>query len=213
VSLRSGAIEHELTLPDGRTALLRVGMANDGYIPPSEEETVVVELRIGRFAVAALNTVLDPTRRTRRRSSRASSSRACSPVASSRQLLRSSSTLTDSDEPGDSPHEHGRHRGRAVRRPRAEDRGELQEARRRRLLRRRHLPPRHPGLHDPGRRPDGTGLGGPGYTFEDEFNDRSVERGALAMANSGPNTNGSQFFIVTADAARGSTGSTPCSAA
>jgi hypothetical protein len=60
VSLRSGAIEHELTLPDGRTALLRVGMANDGYIPASEEETVVVELRVGRFAVAALNTVLDP---------------------------------------------------------------------------------------------------------------------------------------------------------
>jgi peptidyl-prolyl cis-trans isomerase B (cyclophilin B) len=47
--------------------------------------------------------------------------------------------------------------------------------------------------------PTGTGRGGPGYTFEDEFNDHSVERGALAMANSGPNTNGSQFFIVTAD--------------
>jgi cyclophilin family peptidyl-prolyl cis-trans isomerase len=49
--------------------------------------------------------------------------------------------------------------------------------------------------------PDGTGTGGPGYTFEDEFNDHKVERGALAMANAGPNTNGSQFFIVTADAA------------
>jgi peptidyl-prolyl cis-trans isomerase B (cyclophilin B) len=48
--------------------------------------------------------------------------------------------------------------------------------------------------------PTGTGSGGPGYTFEDEFSDRTVERGALAMANSGPNTNGSQFFIVTADA-------------
>jgi cyclophilin family peptidyl-prolyl cis-trans isomerase len=47
--------------------------------------------------------------------------------------------------------------------------------------------------------PTGTGSGGPGYTFEDEFNDHPVERGALAMANSGPNTNGSQFFIVTAD--------------
>ena len=46
----------------------------------------------------------------------------------------------------------------------------------------------------------GTGSGGPGYTFEDEFNDRPVARGALAMANAGPNTNGSQFFIVTADA-------------
>jgi peptidyl-prolyl cis-trans isomerase B (cyclophilin B) len=48
--------------------------------------------------------------------------------------------------------------------------------------------------------PTGTGSGGPGYTFEDEFNEHRVERGALAMANAGPNTNGSQFFIVTADA-------------
>jgi peptidyl-prolyl cis-trans isomerase B (cyclophilin B) len=46
----------------------------------------------------------------------------------------------------------------------------------------------------------GTGSGGPGYSFEDEFNDHPVVRGALAMANAGPNTNGSQFFIVTADA-------------
>jgi len=49
--------------------------------------------------------------------------------------------------------------------------------------------------------PQGTGTGGPGYTFEDEFNDHRIERGALAMANAGPNTNGSQFFIVTTEAA------------
>ena len=49
--------------------------------------------------------------------------------------------------------------------------------------------------------PQGTGTGGPGYTFEDEFNQHKIVRGALAMANSGPNTNGSQFFIVTTGAA------------
>jgi peptidyl-prolyl cis-trans isomerase B (cyclophilin B) len=49
--------------------------------------------------------------------------------------------------------------------------------------------------------PTGTGTGGPGYTFEDEFNQHRIVRGALAMANAGPNTNGSQFFVVTTEAA------------
>jgi peptidyl-prolyl cis-trans isomerase B (cyclophilin B) len=49
--------------------------------------------------------------------------------------------------------------------------------------------------------PTGTGRGGPGYTFEDEQNEHKIVRGALAMANAGPNTNGSQFFIVTKDEA------------
>ncbi len=49
--------------------------------------------------------------------------------------------------------------------------------------------------------PKGTGTGDPGYKFEDEFNQHKVVRGALAMANSGPNTNGSQFFIVTKQSA------------
>jgi cyclophilin family peptidyl-prolyl cis-trans isomerase len=47
--------------------------------------------------------------------------------------------------------------------------------------------------------PKGDGTGGPGYEFEDEDSGHTVVRGALAMANAGPNTNGSQFFIVTAD--------------
>jgi peptidyl-prolyl cis-trans isomerase B (cyclophilin B) len=49
--------------------------------------------------------------------------------------------------------------------------------------------------------PQGTGTGGPGYTFKDEINPHKIVRGALAMANAGPNTNGSQFFIVTTEAA------------
>jgi cyclophilin family peptidyl-prolyl cis-trans isomerase len=49
--------------------------------------------------------------------------------------------------------------------------------------------------------PEGTGTGGPGYQFEDEINEHKIVRGALAMANSGPDTNGSQFFIVTKDEA------------
>jgi cyclophilin family peptidyl-prolyl cis-trans isomerase len=48
--------------------------------------------------------------------------------------------------------------------------------------------------------PEGTGTGGPGYTFDDELNEHRIVRGVFAMANAGPNTNGSQFFIVTADA-------------
>ncbi|MDA3814958.1 MAG: peptidylprolyl isomerase [Patescibacteria group bacterium] len=48
--------------------------------------------------------------------------------------------------------------------------------------------------------PNGTGTGGPGYKFSDEFNDHELVAGSLAMANAGPNTNGSQFFIVTAEA-------------
>jgi cyclophilin family peptidyl-prolyl cis-trans isomerase len=49
--------------------------------------------------------------------------------------------------------------------------------------------------------PEGTGTGGPGYTFEDEINTHKIVKGALAMANAGPNTNGSQFFIVTTEEA------------
>ena len=57
--------------------------------------------------------------------------------------------------------------------------------------------------------PLGTGTGGPGYTFEDEINDHKIVKGTLAMANAGPNTNGSQFFIVTAEATPWLDGVTP----
>jgi hypothetical protein len=60
MTLRGGSIDQELTLPDGRTAQLRIGMAHDSYIPEREEETVILELRIGGHVAATLNTVLDP---------------------------------------------------------------------------------------------------------------------------------------------------------
>ena len=55
-------------------------------------------------------------------------------------------------------------------------------------------------VYDPEENPNNlpiAGTGGPGYSFEDEINSHKMEVGVLAMANSGPNTNGSQFFIVT----------------
>ena len=55
-----------------------------------------------------------------------------------------------------------------------------------------------PGFMVQGGDPTGTGSGGPGYKFEDEFSEKGHERGVISMANSGPNTNGSQFFITLA---------------
>jgi cyclophilin family peptidyl-prolyl cis-trans isomerase len=56
-----------------------------------------------------------------------------------------------------------------------------------------------PGFMIQGGDPTGTGRGGPGYKFDDEKVSRKYTRGTLAMANAGPNTNGSQFFIMHAD--------------
>jgi cyclophilin family peptidyl-prolyl cis-trans isomerase len=56
-----------------------------------------------------------------------------------------------------------------------------------------------PGFVIQGGDPDGTGRGGPGYTFEDEPVTLGYARGTVAMANAGPNTNGSQFFICLQD--------------
>ncbi len=55
-----------------------------------------------------------------------------------------------------------------------------------------------PGFMAQGGDPTGTGRGGPGYKFEDEFTSHGHEAGTLSMANAGPNTNGSQFFICFA---------------
>jgi cyclophilin family peptidyl-prolyl cis-trans isomerase len=60
-----------------------------------------------------------------------------------------------------------------------------------------------PGFVIQGGDPTGTGRGGPGYSFRDELEaDRRYRRGTLAMANAGPNTNGSQFFICLGDLAK-----------
>ncbi len=56
-----------------------------------------------------------------------------------------------------------------------------------------------PGFMIQGGDPTGTGTGGPGYKFSDEKFTGEYKRGTIAMANSGPNTNGSQFFIMHAD--------------
>ena len=62
-----------------------------------------------------------------------------------------------------------------------------------------------PGFMIQGGDPDGTGMGGPGYKFADELNRNTdsykagYQKGVVAMANAGPNTNGSQFFIMVAD--------------
>lgn len=56
-----------------------------------------------------------------------------------------------------------------------------------------------PGFVIQGGDPDGNGRGGPGYKFDDEISDIKFKTYTLAMANSGANTNGSQFFITTGD--------------
>lgn len=56
-----------------------------------------------------------------------------------------------------------------------------------------------PGFMIQGGDPTGTGMGGPGYKFADEKFAGEYKRGTIAMANSGPNSNGSQFFIMHAD--------------
>jgi len=56
-----------------------------------------------------------------------------------------------------------------------------------------------PGFVIQGGDPEGTGAGGPGYSFEDEAVTKNYDQGIVAMANSGPDTNGSQFFIMLED--------------
>ena len=60
MTLRTSTILRPVKLPDGREATVRLGLADDSYIPKRERETVVLELRIGDHVAAALDTILDP---------------------------------------------------------------------------------------------------------------------------------------------------------
>jgi len=60
VTLRSGPLEHEATLPDGRVVQVRIGLPDDGYIKPSEMRTVTIELLGDGEHLAAVDTILEP---------------------------------------------------------------------------------------------------------------------------------------------------------
>ena len=104
----------------------------------------------------------------------------------------------------DSRDHHGkgrRHRHRVLSRRRAQDGGQLRQARQEGLLRRRHVPSRGEGFVIQGGDPKGNGTGGPGYTIQAEFNKQKHVRGAVAMARTqDPNSAGSQFYICLAPA-------------
>src|SRR5918911_1731904 len=152
MSLRGNRIEESATLPDGREALVRVGVPDDPYIPRRELDTVDVEILLDGRVAAAVNTILEPEQE--------------------HEALEDAPKTVENFE-------------------RLAREGFYDGVGFHRVI---------PDFMIQGGDPTGTGTGGPGYTFEDEINDHKVERGALAMANAGPNTNGSQFFIVTAEA-------------
>jgi len=144
VSLRGRTVDQAATLPDGRHVTVHVGVPEDPYIPRGELETVDVELRLGGRVLAAVNTVLDPDQE----SEALELARAIVNGLESGELEPTASAI----EPlADAPYESRCHCRRALPRRGSEDRRELHEARARRFLRRPHLPPRHSGLHDPGR--------------------------------------------------------------
>ena len=181
---------------------VRVGLPEDGYIRPEDIETVTVELYGDGEHLAAVNTILDPdqieaaTHLLRRIVAGLESGELHLPPARSRRSRIASCDMTDATL-------HTNQGAIAVElfdddAPKTVDnflslagQGFYDGAIFHRVI---------PDFMIQGGDPTGTGSGGPGYTFEDEFNDRPVERGALAMANAGPNMNGSQFFIVTAEA-------------
>jgi len=159
---------------------VHVGVPEDPYIPRSQLETVDVELHSGGHVLAAVNTVLDPDQESDRTRNRAARGH----VAMNATLHTNHGAIEVELYPDEAPKTVDNFVKLA--------RDGFYDG----LIFHRVIP----DFMIQGGDPTGTGSGGPGYQFEDEFNQHKVDRGALAMANAGPNTNGSQFFIVTADA-------------
>ena len=201
MSLRGTPIEQEAELPDGRVFLVRVGVLDDSYILGREIDTVAIELVEDGQVAASVNTVLGPEHESEARA-------LVRQVAAQARVRRPRADGRRARAPG------GHHPMRQAILHTSEGAIELElypnEAPKTvenfvKLARdgfyegvifHRVIP----DFMIQGGDPTGTGTGGPGYEFEDEFNEHRVVRGALAMANAGPNTNGSQFFIVTAEA-------------
>jgi peptidyl-prolyl cis-trans isomerase B (cyclophilin B) len=179
---------------------VHVGVPEDPYIPRAQLETVDVELHSGGHVLAAVNTVLDPDQESEaeqlaREIAQKLEAGEIEPTAHAIEPFADTLEVNATLHTNHGPIEVELYPDEA---PKTVEnfvklaRDGFYDG----LIFHRVIP----DFMIQGGDPTGTGRGGPGYQFEDEFSEHKVDRGALAMANAGPNTNGSQFFIVTADA-------------